>query len=84
MFMSMADDEVSETEDVGDLWLAFWVSASLAALAAFGLLRFMGVASWAMVSAIAAGLVIGWIVSSVRPARRFISHIVQMLAFPWW
>jgi hypothetical protein len=82
--MGMADDEVSETEDVGDLWLTFWVSAVLAGLAAFGLLRFMGLASWAMVSAIAAGLVIGWIVSGVRPARRFVSHVVQLFAFPWW
>lgn len=82
--MSMADDKASETEDVGDLWLTSWVSAVLAGLAAFGLLRFMGLAPWAMVSAIAAGLVIGWIVSSVRSARRFVSHVTQLFAFPWW
>jgi hypothetical protein len=82
--MSMADDDVSETEDVGDLWLTFWVSTLLAGLAVFGLLRFLGFASWAVVGAVVVGLGVGWVVSSVRPARRCVSHVFQLFAFPWW
>ena len=80
----MTEDDVSKTEDVGDLWLAFWGGALIAGLATFGVLNVIGVESWAIVSALAAGLAIGWIVSSLRPARRLISHVFQLLAFPWW
>lgn len=81
----MADDDVSETEDVGDLWLTFWVVFALSAAGSFALIKLVSPTGWfALVGAVPIGVIVGGLISRVRLARRWISSAVQTLFIPWW
>lgn len=81
----MADDDVSETEDIGDIWLTFWVVSALSAAASFVLIGLAKPTGWvALVGAVPLGLTVGGLVSRIRLARRWISSAVQTIFIPWW
>jgi hypothetical protein len=79
------DDDVSELEDTGDLWLAFWVLSVLVALGTFALLQLSELSTTlAVVVAVPGGFVVGGVACRIRVVRRWVSRTVQTLWFPWW
>jgi hypothetical protein len=77
----MTDDDATELEEVGDLWLTFWVVSVLAAISATALLSMIAPLQWTLVGALPIGVGAGWLASSARPVRRFVSHTAQLLFF---
>ena len=82
MLVSIMDEQVSEIEDAGDIWLAFWVCSALGGLMAIALIAFLTSSGWALAGAVPVGFASGWVICRIRPARRFVSNVV--LLFGIW
>ncbi|MBK6705473.1 MAG: hypothetical protein IPG56_18060 [Caulobacteraceae bacterium] len=78
---SMTDDDATELEDVGDLWLTFWVVSILADITATALLSVVVPLQWSLVGAFPIGISAGWLASRARSIRRFVSYTAQLLFF---
>ena len=77
----MADDDVTELEDVGDLWLTFWVVLVLATLAGTAALSFVTPVHWALVIAALLAAGAAGLACNVRIARRLVSQVAQLFFF---
>ncbi|HRE43827.1 MAG TPA: hypothetical protein PKY87_07630 [Terricaulis sp.] len=80
----MREDEPFGTERAANLWLTFWINALLSALGLYLVLNFALSSGMALLIAIPAGAVIGGMLCRARAVRRWIAHVIQIAAFPWW
>ena len=69
----------SELEDAGDAWLTFFAIFVLATTIVTALLWQHVSFYWSLAGALPIAVVVGWAMILIRPVRKLISAIVQLL-----
>jgi hypothetical protein len=81
----MRDEISSETADVGNVWLTFWLLLAVIGAAAWALLQFLEVVSFvATPSAILLGLIAAGTLCRLAVVRHWVSGALQAIVTPWW
>jgi branched-subunit amino acid transport protein len=78
--MTVPNHHQNELKDAGDAWLAFFAISVLATIILTPILWQNLSLYWSLAAAVALAMVIGWVISLIRPVRKMVSEIVQ---WPW-
>jgi uncharacterized protein (DUF983 family) len=77
--MATPNHQQTELKDAGDAWLAFFAISVVATIILTAVLWQHLSFYWSLAAAVPLAMIIGWVISLIRPVRKMVSEIVQWL-----
>jgi len=77
--MTGPDHHQTDLKDAGDAWLEFFAISMLATIVLTAVLWQHLSFYWSLAAAVPLAIIVGWVISLIRPVRKIVSETVQWL-----